>query len=173
LERIVLVDRDDRPVGLGDKIEVHLGEGRLHRAFTTLVFNPAGQVLAARRSPQKMLWPLVWDGSCASHVRNGESYTAAGERRLREELGFTCRLDEVDKFIYCARYKNVGVEHEVCATLVGHYGGFVRANPNEVVEWTWAGVDELLKAFQADTESYAPWFVLALNRLVVADWGGK
>jgi isopentenyl-diphosphate delta-isomerase len=169
LEHVVLVDADDRPIGLREKVEAHLGEGELHRAFTTLVFDPTGRVLAARRSRHKMLWPLVWDGSCASHVRDGESHAAAGERRLLEELGFTCSLCEVDKFIYRARYKDVGVEYELCATLVGNYEGDVRANPDEASEWTWAGIDELLKAFQADPESHAPWFVLALNRLVLAE----
>jgi isopentenyl-diphosphate Delta-isomerase len=165
----VLVDSDDRPVGLRGKVEAHLGEGQLHRAFTALVFNPTGRVLAARRSRYKMLWPLVWDGSCASHVRTGESYRSAGERRLREELGFTCPLREVDKFIYRAPYKSVGVEYEICTTLTGNYQGEVQANPDEISEWVWADVHELIQAFGANPESHVPWFVLALSRLVLGE----
>ena len=168
-EDVILVDSDDRPIGLRDKVEVHLGEGELHRAFTTLLFDATGHVLTAQRSRYKMLWPLVWDGSCSSHVRDGESYEAAGERRLVEELGFTCSLCEVDKFIYRARYEGVGVEHELCATLVGRYEGDVRANPDEVSAWSWVDVNELLKAFRADPESYVPWFVIALSRFALTE----
>lgn len=169
MEQVVLVDSDDHPIGLRGKVEAHLGEGQLHRAFTALVFDSTGRVLAARRSRYKMLWPLVWDGSCASHVRDEESYRSAGERRLLEELGFTCSLREVDKFIYRSPYKSVGVEYEICATLTGNYQGEVRANPDEISEWTWADVHELMKAFRASPESHVPWFVLALSRLVLGE----
>lgn len=165
MDYVVLVDTDDRSIGLRPRAEAHLGEGQLHRAFIALVFNPAGEILVARRSRHKMLWPLVWDGSCASHVRDGERYSVAGERRLHEELGFTCSLHEWDKFTYRACYKDVGVEREVCATLVGRYAGDVRPNPDEVAEWAWVGVGELVQKFRATPESYAPWFMHALGRL--------
>jgi isopentenyl-diphosphate delta-isomerase len=168
LDYVVLVDTDDQPIGLRPKVDAHLGEGELHRAFIALVFNPAGDILVARRSRHKMLWPLVWDGSCASHVRDGESYSVAGERRLNEELGFTCSLYEADKFTYRACYKDVGVEHEVCSSLVGRYAGDARPNTAEVAEWAWVGVGELLRGFQAIPDSYAPWFARALGRLASA-----
>lgn len=166
MEHVVLVDPDDARVGLKAKIDAHLGEGDLHRAFVVLVFNSAGAVLAARRAAQKMLWPLIWDGACASHPRDGEAYAAAGRRRLSEELGFTCPVWEVDKFTYHARYEDVGSEREVCAVLLGTYDGEVRANPDEVDEWAWVPLGELLEDFQSRPPRYAPWFVTALERLL-------
>lgn len=47
-EDIILVDKNDRPIGQGEKMAVHRA-GRLHRAFSILVFNNQGQLLLQQR----------------------------------------------------------------------------------------------------------------------------
>lgn len=161
-EHVVLVDEQDSPIGTQGKVDAHLGEGQLHRAFTALVFDSQGQVLIARRAREKMLWPSYWDNTCASHPRDGEGYAAAGERRLTEELGFTCPLFEVDKFLYHAPFEDVGCEHELCATLIGTYDGEVVQNDDEVADWEWVAVGQLLTDFgEMPEDRYTPWLVIA------------
>lgn len=41
LNQIILVDENDREIGAGEKMEVHLS-GKLHRAFSIFVFNSDG-----------------------------------------------------------------------------------------------------------------------------------
>ena len=166
MEQVVLVDEQDLPLGLHDKMEAHVGEGLLHRAFLALVFNSEGKLLVAKRSADKMLWPLWWDNTCASHPRDGETYEAAGERRLMEELGFSCPLRLTDKFTYHAAFHDVGSEREVCVTLVGFHNGEVTPNRDEVAEWKWVDVLSLLGELDENADTYTPWLVIALRRLV-------
>lgn len=164
--KVVLVDEQDKSLGLKDKIEAHLGEGNLHRAFTIFVFNSRGETLLAQRSANKMLWPSIWDSACASHPEEDESYASAGERRLAEELSFTCKLKNVDQFRYYEKYLDVGSENELCVTLIGEYDGAVNPNPEEVSGFKWLNVDDLKVAIEKHPTDYAIWLKIAFQRLL-------
>ena len=118
-EFVILVDGNDNPIGKEEKVRCHLPDGKLHRAFTALIFNKEGKLLLTRRSDSKMLWPGYWDGTVASHPREGETYVSSAERRMPEEIGITCQMNYVNKFEYHVPYKDVGSENEVCGTLLG------------------------------------------------------
>ena len=45
-----------------------------------------------------MLWPGDWDGTVASHPREGETYVSSAERRMPEEIGITCKMNYINKF---------------------------------------------------------------------------
>ena len=60
-EYVILVDQNDNPIGKEDKEKCHLPNGKLHRAFTALIFNGDGKLLLTKRSEGKMLWPNDWD----------------------------------------------------------------------------------------------------------------
>ena len=47
-EYVILVDKNDNPVGREEKIRCHLPNGKLHRAFTVLLFDKK-----ARRSEER------------------------------------------------------------------------------------------------------------------------
>src|SRR6185437_11810517 len=85
-ELLILVDESDREIGQLSKAECHRGSGVLHRAFSLLIFNEAGELLLQQRSAHKRLWPLYWSNSCCSHPRRAESMETAIHRRLYEEL---------------------------------------------------------------------------------------
>ncbi len=166
MAEVVLVDNQDNEVGTKDKIQAHLGEGDLHRAFTVLVFNEKGETLVAQRSADKMLWPSFWDNTCASHPLPGEGYVEAGERRLMEELGFTCDLAVVDCFQYKERFGDVGSENELCTTLTGDYNGEVQPVASEVSDYKWMGIGELKSDMIKNPDIYTIWFKIALDRLI-------
>ena len=48
-EYVILVDENDNPIGKEDKVKCHLPNGKLHRAFTALIFNGEGKLLLTKR----------------------------------------------------------------------------------------------------------------------------
>jgi isopentenyl-diphosphate delta-isomerase len=161
---IVLVDAADRELGEAPAIDCHVPPGRLHRAFTTIVLDADGRVLLARRAAGKMLWPGAWDATVASHPSPGESNEAAAARRLVEELGVTGALVSCPRFEYRAPFADVGVEHEVCRTLVARLapGATVAAAPDEIDALRWEDPPTLLATIAERAGELCPWALLAL-----------
>ena len=54
-EFVILVDVNDNPIGKEEKVKCHLPNGKLHRAFTALIYNKDGKLLLTQRSNSKML----------------------------------------------------------------------------------------------------------------------
>ena len=165
MKKLLLVNKKDEVIGYETKENCHKGKGLLHRAFSVYLFNNKGQLLIQQRSKFKKLWPLYWANSCCSHPWKGESYAEAGEKRLKEELGFTCSLKMVDKFQYQAQYKDIGSENELCAILVGEYNGEqIKKNSKEVANYKWVSADVLKGDFKKNPNKYAPWLKIGLKR---------
>jgi len=165
-EQLILVDAADREVGSLDKARCHAGRGVLHRAFSLLIFNGDGELLLQQRAASKRLWPRYWSNSCCSHPRRSESMEAAIHRRLREELGLSCRLLFLFKFEYQAQFDIAGAEHELCSVFIGRSNGPVRVDPQEVLDWRWVAPEALtaeLAGPQAD--HFTPWFHLEWQRI--------
>ena len=170
-EFVILVDGDDNPIGKEEKVKCHLPNGRLHRAFTALIFNKEGKLLLTRRSDSKMLWPGEWDGTVASHPREGETYVSSAERRMPEEIGITCQMNYVNKFEYHVPYKEIGSENEVCGTLLAIVDNFEESSliKDEISAIKWITPDELKVELENNRDIYCPWMVIALYYLDVCE----
>ncbi len=166
-ELLILVDENDNVTGYDEKLNVHLGQGKLHRAFSIFLFSPCGQVLLQRRSGQKPLWPLYWSNSVCSHPRKGEEIDAAALRRLREELGISTELEYLYRFCYSAQFESVGTENELCNVYAGcvPIDCPVVANENEIDEWAWVEIDEFERRIAAQPEQFTPWMLLEWQRM--------
>ena len=166
-EYVILVDENDNPVGKEEKVKCHLPNGKLHRAFTALIYNKEGKLLLTRRSDSKMLWPGYWDGTVASHPRESETYESSAERRIPEEIGITCEMNYVNKFEYHVPYKDIGSENEVCGTLLGIMNNFDESSliKDEISEIKWISPDELKIELENNKDVYCPWMVIALYLL--------
>jgi isopentenyl-diphosphate Delta-isomerase len=165
-EALILVDECDREVGHMSKALCHEGPGVLHRAFSLLIFNPAGELLLQRRARTKRLWPLYWSNSVCSHPRRSEPMESATHRRLHEELGIRCPLSYLFKFQYQAQYGSAGSEHELCSVYVGRYSGALRVNRGEIDSWRWVGADALQDEMASSAAShFTPWFKLEWARI--------
>ena len=166
-EYVILVDKNDNPIGLEDKVKCHLPNGKLHRAFTALIFDKEGRLLVTQRSFSKMLWPGDWDGTVASHPREKETYVSSAERRMPEEIGISCKFDYLFKFEYHVPYKDVGSENEICATLLGIVEKSSKFNlvKEEIAEIKWITSDELIEDLQKNPEIYCPWMLIAMYLL--------
>ena len=169
-EFVILVDGNDNPIGKEEKVKCHLPNGKLHRAFTALIFNKEGKLLLTRRSDSKMLWPGDWDGTVASHPREGETYVSSAERRMPEEIGIQCKMNYVNKFEYHVPYKDVGSENEVCGTLMAVVDDFDESSliKDEISAIKWISPEELNAELESNRDIYCPWMVIALYYL--DDW---
>jgi isopentenyl-diphosphate delta-isomerase len=165
-ESLILVDEADREVGHLDKAQCHQGRGVLHRAFSLLIFNDAGELLLQQRAASKRLWPLYWSNSCCSHPRRAETMEAAIHRRLNEELGLRCPLHFLFKFQYQAQFDAAGAEQELCSVFVGHTSDSVRIDPSEILAWRWISPESLQAELAgSDAGKFTPWFVMEWERI--------
>jgi len=170
-EYVILVDQNDNPIGKEDKVKCHLPNGKLHRAFSALVFNGEGKLLLTKRSEGKMLWPNDWDGTVASHPKESETYVSSAERRMPEEIGISCKMNYVNKFEYHVPYKDIGSENEICGTLIGTVDSFdnSRMIKDEISDVKWINPDELKNELEQNKDVYCPWMIIALYFLADSD----
>jgi isopentenyl-diphosphate Delta-isomerase len=164
-EALILVDEADREVGYLSKVKCHDGQGVLHRAFSLLIFNDAGELLLQQRAPSKRLWPRYWSNSCCSHPRRAESMETAIHRRLYEELGLRCPLQFLFKFQYQAQFESAGSEQELCSVFIGRSRDPVRTDPGEIMAWRWILPEALQAELAAEADKFTPWFKMEWARV--------
>ncbi len=165
MEKVILVNESDEPIGLMEKMEAH-EKAVLHRAFSVFVFDDAGRMLLQRRAHSKYHSPGLWTNTCCSHQREGESSEVAAHRRLEEEMGFDCDLQEVFTFIYKAEFDNGLTEHELDHVLIGKWTGEPDFNKEEVSEWKYIALDELSADIKANADHYTVWFKIAYPKVL-------
>lgn len=162
---VILVDKDDRQIGTMEKMAAHMNGATLHRAFSVFVFNSKGETLLQRRAMEKYHARGLWSNTCCSHPFPGEAVADAAHRRLREEMGFDCKLDEKFSFIYRAELEKGMTEHEFDHVFFGTYEGKVAPDPKEVMDYRWIGLDELRDEVKREAERYTPWLIIALDEV--------
>ena len=79
-EQVVIVDRENRPVGVAPRWEMRAG-GLPHRATYILIFNAAGELHVQRRTMTKDVYPGYLDPAAGGVVLAGESYEESAESR--------------------------------------------------------------------------------------------
>jgi isopentenyl-diphosphate delta-isomerase len=164
-ERVILVGPDDEPVGTAEKLEAHRS-GALHRAFSVFVLDGKGRILMQRRADGKYHSGGRWSNSCCGHPRPGEETEAAAERRLQEEMGFSCKLRDLFSFTYRVEMGNGLWEHEIDHVLIGRHDGELSPDPAEVAEWRWILPDELESEIARGPAQFTPWLSPALAGLL-------
>jgi len=166
-EELLIVNIQDRILGKGSKTEIHSEKGILHRAITVFIFNKRSELLITKRSDKKRLWPNIWESSCSTHVHKGETYEQSGEKRLQQELGFSCPLKFLFKFKYKAKYKHIGIENEICGLLFGRYNKEILPNSKEIKDYKWISINQLKKNIKDAPKNYAPWLKIALEKYLL------
>jgi isopentenyl-diphosphate delta-isomerase len=168
-ELLMLVDEDDRYLGEKENEECHLKKGCLHSAFLVMLTTNKGQLLQAKRSRKKKLWPHSWDGTVAGHFHKDESPKECIRRRIFEEIGVTCPgLEYLFKFRYQAAFKDIGFENEICHVYRADNlrPDQIKLSPDEVSESRLFSIEKLKEDIEAAPERYTPWFLLAFKRLL-------
>jgi isopentenyl-diphosphate delta-isomerase len=166
-ETLILVDENDSPIGFEEKLKAHSNGGRLHRAFSILVFNSKKEALLQLRSKEKHHFQNLWTNPCCSHPRKGEKLEDAAHRKLKQEFGFDTPLKEIFSFTYKALDKPSGLtEHEFDHVFIGKFNGIPKPNPDEIDDWKWVSVEELKRDLRENPDSYTPWSRIAFDKLL-------
>ncbi|MBL7859734.1 MAG: isopentenyl-diphosphate Delta-isomerase [Cyclobacteriaceae bacterium] len=162
MEEVILVDELDREVGALEKMAAHR-QGKLHRAFSILVFNSKGELLLQKRALGKYHSGGLWTNTCCSHPRPGETLVEAGKRKLLQEMGFDCDLTYSHKFLYKVELDNNLIEHEWDHVLIGYYDGDPQPNREEAMAWKYVPLEEIKTDARQRPEAYTLWFKLILE----------
>lgn len=162
-EHVILVDEQDNQIGLMPKMEAH-EKAQLHRAFSVFIFNDKNELMLQQRAASKYHSPLLWTNTCCSHQRNGETSLEAGVRRLQEEMGFICDLEEVFSFIYKAPFDNGLTEHELDHVMVGRYNNSPIINKEEVEAYKWMTLEQVKKDMDKNPDTYTAWFKIIFEK---------
>lgn len=164
---LIRVNENGSALGTAEKEACHQGEGILHSAFLVMIFNWKRQLLQAKRSGLKKLWPQHWDGTVAGHFQPGIEPEASLKKRINEEIGLTCNSPKyLFSFAYQAYYRDIGVEREVCRIYAadGLKVSAIAFNPIEVSECRFVGIPELAEEIRRGSQTFTPWFLLAFKK---------
>jgi isopentenyl-diphosphate delta-isomerase len=164
-ELMVLVDAQDRVLGTAGKLAAHRS-GALHRAFSVIVWDSEGRQLIQKRARSKYHSGGLWTNACCGHPRPGEDVGAAALRRLEEEMGFACKLENLGTILYRAQVDGGLWEHELVHVFRGIYVGAVAPDPAEVEAYRWARLEDLRADIEAEPEAFSVWF----RQYVAAQW---
>jgi isopentenyl-diphosphate delta-isomerase len=73
-------------------------------------------------------------------------------------MGFDCGIQHRFSFIYRAELDQGMTEHELDHVFTGNYNHDPGINPEEVHDWKWIDIPELVKDMEANPEVYTVWF---------------
>ena len=164
MEKVILVDKNDRQIGLMEKQEAHV-KGLLHRAFSIFIFNSNNELLIQKRALQKYHSGGLWTNTCCSHPREKETILEAAHRRLHEEMGMTCKLELKFNFIYKAKLDNNLYEHEFDHVFFGVSNNDPKINNQEVDSYDYKPLAFLKKDIVAHPNKYTEWFKICLREV--------
>jgi isopentenyl-diphosphate delta-isomerase len=156
-EQVVLVDAEDRAIGVAPKLAVHR-DGSLHRAISVQLRDASGRLLLQKRRSDKYHSGGLWTNTCCSHPHPGEGADSGAQRRLMEEMGITCPLVPLFITRYRAVLDNGMIEHEVVHCFGGIYSGEVKPDPREADGYAWVEPGELRSDVARTPDRYSAWF---------------
>lgn len=161
---VVLVDENDNPLGVMEKIEAHR-EARLHRAISVFLFNLKGDWIMQKRALDKYHSRGLWTNACCTHPYPGESVIEAAKRRLMEEMGINCEVKEIFNFVYKEKLDDNLTEFELDHVFIGITDEHPVININEVLEWKSISFSELRKDVYSNPADYTVWFKEIFERV--------
>jgi len=164
-EKVVLVDKQDKQIGLMNKQEAHI-KGVLHRAFSVFIFNSDNHLLMQQRAHAKYHSAGLWTNTCCSHPREGESIIDAANRRLYEEMGMKCNLEKSFDFIYHAKMPNDLIEHEFDHVFFGFTDSCPQINKKEVSSYKYMHLNDLKVDISENPDIYTEWFKICFKEVL-------
>jgi len=164
MEYVILVDENDREIGIKEKMEAHI-HPELHRAFSVFIFNDKNELMLQQRALSKYHSPGLWTNTCCSHPRQGEKTEEAAHRRMVEEMGFNCEFHEAFSFIYKADVGDGLTEHEYDHVFIGHSESKPAINPEEVHSWKYMLMKDIRIDMDNNPDKYTKWFQIAFDEV--------
>lgn len=163
-DQVILVDENDSALGAMEKFEAHK-KGLLHRAFSIFIFNTQGELLLQKRAKKKYHSGGLWTNTCCSHPYPGEEIKAAAERRLKEEMGISCKLIFAFHFLYKASLDNGFTEHEFDHVFYGISDEPPNLNSSEVEDFKYKNLNKIRLDIETSPSIYTSWFRVCFNEV--------
>ena len=182
-ENCILVDENDQIVGKDSKVNCHIGNGKLHRAFSVLLFNNSNELLIQKRASEKITFPSIWANSCCSHplhidseIKGVEGAKTAAKRKMVQELGINPEeinrndLQYITKMRYKARADKKWVEYEIDYIFVIKCDLKINPNKIEIEDTKYVNPEELEELFLDKNAKIGPWFRLIKENFLNGIW---
>lgn len=163
MENLIIVDNNDKPIGQDEKLATHQ-KGRLHRSFSIFIFNSKNELMLQKRASGKYHSGGLWTNTCCSHPRVSEDTEKAAHRRLQEEMGFDCGLEEKFSFQFKVKFENGLIENEFDHVFVGRYDDEPKLNPEEAEDWKWVNLDKLEEDIKNNPDEYSYWLKVVIEK---------
>lgn len=154
---IILVDHTDTETGIMEKMEAHR-KGLLHRAISVFIVNTKGEWLLHRRAIDKYHSSGLWTNASCSHPYPDETNLEAAHRRLKEEMGMCCHLNELFSFTYKEKLDNELTEHEYDHVFLGITDEKPIINTVEVMDYKYLFYNDLKNDIEKYPLGYTVWF---------------
>jgi isopentenyl-diphosphate Delta-isomerase len=161
LQQLILVNEQDEPIGVAEKMEAHQ-KGLLHRAFSVFIFNVKGEMLLQQRAINKYHSGGLWTNACCSHPYVGQQIVEAAQKRLEEEMGFSTAIQSAFQFTYKASFDNGLTEHEYDHVFIGQYEGIITPSADEVGDYCYKSMEDIEQDISTHPQKYTEWFKIAL-----------
>lgn len=162
--KVILVDLNDRPIGIADKKEAHR-KGLLHRSVSVFIFNQQGEWLLQKRTAFKFHSGGLWSNTCSTHPAPEETTEQTAHRRLREEMGIDCPLTELFSFIYQTYIGKGLTEYEYIHVYAGYCNAIPDVDPTEVWDWKFLPLSLIKTDEKIHPERYTDWFRYIYTRV--------
>lgn len=100
VEILDIVNENDLVIGSAPKDDMY-SQKLLHRIVHVFVLHPeSSSIYLQKRATTKSYLPGYYCTSAGGHVHSGETYIEAAIRELKEEIGITTPITEVDSFVF-------------------------------------------------------------------------
>ncbi len=182
-ENCILVDEEDNIIGKDSKINCHLNGGKLHRAFSVLLFNMKGELLIQKRAKEKITFPSIWANSCCSHplhikseIDGVDGAKNAAKRKMEQELGIDPnkidleKMQYITKMRYKARADEKWVEYEIDYIFAMKCDAEISPNKIEIEDTKYVNPKELDNIFKDRNYKIGPWFRLIKENFLNDIW---
>jgi isopentenyldiphosphate isomerase len=95
MSKIIIVDKNDRPIGAKERTE--LAPEDIYRVSALWLTNSEGKILMARRALTKIKDPGTWGPAVAGTVEEGEEYDDNIVKEIGEEIGLKVFIADLKK----------------------------------------------------------------------------
>jgi isopentenyl-diphosphate delta-isomerase len=163
-ERLVLVDENDQPIGVGDR-KVAWAKGYYTRNVRIVLRDEMGRFLSQKRSMKKAIYAGMWTVAASGHVDEGETWETAALRETKEEIGISVDLKFVGDFVF----KNDEGDKKV-RQIIRVYEGTIDSatefnlEEDEVEAMKWYELDELKSSMQQAPTEFTPSFIETMSK---------
>ena len=163
-EYVILVDANDKPGGKWKKWRL-IGKVYCTGLFL-FSFSIKGELDVAAAGIFKISFTGIMDQYLLQSSEDDERIdVAAAHRRMKEEMGFDCELNEVFSFTYKADVGMGLTEHEFDHVFIGKYDEAPVINPKEAANWKFEDLSIVKNDIQLNPDNYTVWFKIAFTEV--------